>query len=187
MALTRSRFCSSVLKERGNCNLGPRQGAEIQAICKHELAIWRAWRCAWASHNSLWRFVTAPFLSHFSPSAPPCARPSSFFSQETIQWPTDRRVCHYFEYRKIRKSTRMDFARNLRMISRLYKIQPLCTLEIFRFSFVPFVIEFHVWDVEKEFHNKWEATVRLAVYFLNDLLAALLTIWLVCVYKYNIL
>lgn len=51
---TRSRFCSAVLKERGNCNLGPRQGAEIEAICKHELAIWRAWRCAWASHNLLW-------------------------------------------------------------------------------------------------------------------------------------
>lgn len=49
----RFRPCSTVLKERGNCNLGPRQGAEIEAICKHELAIWRAWRCAWASHNLL--------------------------------------------------------------------------------------------------------------------------------------
>lgn len=49
----RFRSCWAVLKERGNCNLGPRQGAEIEAICKHELAIWRAWRCAWASHNLL--------------------------------------------------------------------------------------------------------------------------------------
>lgn len=65
----RFRSRSAVLKEKGNCNLGPRQGAEIEAICKHELAIWRAWRCAWASHNLLLDSWLHLLFSLFSPSS----------------------------------------------------------------------------------------------------------------------